>query len=75
MGNTSLLSRIKYEVLKYKIKTIHYKLDRLTETYAHLQPITTRQKRGLINGIGSIINSITGNLDQDDLITVEKTID
>lgn len=34
----------------------------------------TRQKRGLINGIGSIFKSITGNLDADDGIRYDKLI-
>lgn len=69
-----LINKENDNIFKQKIKTIQYKLDKLTETYRHLQP-KTRQKRGLINGIGSIINSITGNLDQEDLHSLEKTID
>lgn len=33
-----------------------------------------REKRGLINGLGSIVNAITGNLDADDAIKFEQQI-
>lgn len=33
-----------------------------------------RQKRGLINGLGSVIKSITGNLDQEDAIKLDNEI-
>lgn len=33
-----------------------------------------RSKRGLINGLGSIIKSISGNLDNEDLITLENKL-
>lgn len=70
----ALINKEANVIFKLKIKTIHQRLNKLKETYEHLQPIT-RKKRGLINGLGNVINSITGNLDQTDLEHLEKAIE
>lgn len=45
--------------------------DRLNQ----ILPTQTREKRALINALGSIIKTITGNLDQDDAERIDNNID
>ncbi|XP_045481125.1 uncharacterized protein LOC123685464 [Harmonia axyridis] len=61
------ISNHKY-ILEYKIDETHKKLSQLIST-----PIR-RGKRGLINGLGAIWKSITGNLDQSDADKYDKAI-
>lgn len=62
------------------IKQIDYTIDIIESklTYLGLEIVgvrtSYRQKRGLINGLGSIIKAITGNLDQDDAMKFENEI-
>lgn len=49
-------------------------LDHLDEICNHLD-IQSRTKRGLINGLGSIVKAITGNLDNDDLVNIQKDLE
>lgn len=53
------ISNHKY-ILEYKISETHKKLRQV------ISLSNTREKRGLINGLGTIWKSITGNLDQSD---------
>lgn len=61
--------------------TFPYLLSELNETIREtkkelnkLLPATPRRKRGLVNGLGSIIKFISGNLDQDDLDNLQKQL-
>lgn len=49
------------KIIEYTSKTISEKLSNFK-----LQQVTTKNKRGLINGLGTIIRTITGNLDAED---------
>ena len=40
--------------------------SKILEQINQLNPKSTRQKRGIINGLGSIIKCLTGNLDNED---------
>lgn len=53
--------------LKYQLKSAKRKLDTIYPTH--------RTKRGLINGLGSIIKAISGNLDQEDAERYNKAIE
>lgn len=59
---------------KHIYHRINIILDHICEICNHLN-IQTRVKRGLINGLGSVIKSITGNLDQDDLNNIQKDLE
>lgn len=50
---------------------------KVTELKAKLQTLMPRlrNKRGLVNGLGSVIKSITGNMDADDAIHLNKEIE
>lgn len=49
--------------------------NKITIQINQLNPLfKTRSKRGLINGLGSVIKAITGNLDQEDAQKYEKAI-
>lgn len=52
-------------LLGNKIIIISAKVDMAQNKFNHILP--KRLKRGLINGLGTIIKDITGNLDNDDL--------
>lgn len=56
-----------------KISILILQLDKLEDTLNSLKP-TYRSKRGLINGLGSIFKSITGNLDNDDYVEINQAI-
>lgn len=47
-----------------QINHLYHKLDKISSQLKTLEP--GRSKRGLVNGLGSIIKSITGNLDHTD---------
>lgn len=73
--NTLIESDLTINILyKYKLQIMKHKFEILTETYNHFR-VNTRQKRGLIDGLGTIIHAITGNLDQDDLKDIGQAID
>lgn len=61
-------------------KQIDYLIDNIESKLLYLGFDTLgfktsyRQKRGLINGLGSIIKSITGNLDQEDAMKIDNEI-
>lgn len=55
-------------MLDYKISQTEHKFSQITSS------TNIRQKRGLINGLGSIWKSITGNLDQEDADRYDKVI-
>lgn len=55
-----------------QVEYLNYKLDKTLDQLRSLEP--ARQKRGLVDGLGSIIKSITGNLDQTDAINYNNAI-
>lgn len=57
-----------HKLLEYIIKQIKKKFDALDPAPSK------RQKRGLINGLGSLIKFVTGNLDSDDAIKYNDAI-
>lgn len=59
--------------LEEQNKALSYFLDDLTQQIQKL--FNKRSKRGLINGLGNIIKSITGNLDQSDAEKYDNLID
>jgi len=79
-----------YSVLANKIhnsRRLHEKLNDLCRFYEHVQDLVSlkisnikhhgiiRHKRGLINGLGTVIKAITGNLDNDDKERYDKIIE
>lgn len=50
------------------------RVKRLSDNYFRLKPIK-RPKRGLMNPLGTIIKSLTGNLDDNDLQLIRQAID
>lgn len=72
--NIKQLDNISNRVLpNYKIKIAYRKYDKLKKSLDNILPIT-RNRRGLINPLGSLIKSITGNLDNDDLIQIQNAV-
>lgn len=69
-----ILSRPIIEDVKSIYNRINIILDHVKEICNHLN-IQSRVKRGLINGLGSIIKLITGNLDQDDLNNIQRDLE
>lgn len=63
--------RIHRDQFKYIIETIENKFFYLLP---EIKVNKIRRKRGLINGLGSIVKAITGNLDEEDAIKFEKEI-
>lgn len=54
-------------VIKIKYREVQTKLQTLLPRF--------RSRRGLINGLGTVIKSITGNLDANDAIEINKSIE
>lgn len=56
-------------------KHIEYQITSLKEKFQSIFPFSNRKKRGLINGLGSVIKAISGNLDQEDAKRYDHAID
>ncbi|CAH0725412.1 unnamed protein product, partial [Brenthis ino] len=79
------LSKKKYafiipnDELYYKVSEVYRKYfdhNHVKEICKHLNiQSNIRTKRGLINGLGSIIKLITGNLDDNDLINIQNNLE
>lgn len=72
---TETANRLKNEtfwLFETQVEYLNYKLDKALDQLKTLEP--TRKKRGLVDGLGSIIKSITGNLDQTDANNYNKAI-
>ena len=54
------------------IQYLHIKLDKITDQLSTFEP--NRVKRGLVDGLGSIVKSISGNLDYTDAIKYNNAI-
>lgn len=52
---------------------IEHSLDSINNKLAFIAP-RVRVRRGLINGLGSVVKAITGNLDNDDALKYERLI-
>lgn len=72
----SLNDEYKNEYHNY-FATINYTIGNVDETFNRIFPNLNfnRQKRGLINGLGSIFKSITGNLDAEDGDRINKALE
>lgn len=68
------INRSKIEDYKHIYQRISIILDHIEEICKHLN-IQSRVKRGLVNGLGSVIKAITGNLDQNDLDQIQKGLE
>lgn len=62
-----------FNTYKTQLKYLYTKVDTLSQRLATFQSV--RMKRGLINPLGSIIKSITGNLDHEDALRYDNAID
>lgn len=61
-----------YVLYELQINYLSEKLNDVTEHLRSLEP--SRAKRGLINGLGSIVKSISGNLDYSDAVQYDNLI-
>lgn len=61
-----------YQLYEFQINYLNDKIDRSFEQLTSLEP--SRAKRGLINTFGSVIKSITGNLDYEDALKYDNAI-
>lgn len=68
--NTNIVSE---QLHKSYADQIEHKLSIIHNKLIFLAP-HSRVKRGLINGLGSVVKSITGNLDYDDAVRMEQQI-
>lgn len=59
---------------QFRIESLFRKLYEVKYSLENLIP-KNRNKRGLIDGLGSIIKTITGNLDQNDYEQISNTLD
>lgn len=72
--NQTLDNRYKNE-FQNSLNVINSLEIKIKTQFTQLNPLLgTRQKRGLINGLGSIIKSLTGNLDQSDAEKYDEII-
>lgn len=69
---THKLSHGDSALFNYQIKHLYTKLEKVSVQLDTFRP--TRVKRGLINPIGTIIKSISGNLDNDDALKFENAL-
>lgn len=67
------LSNSSYSLFKSQIQYIYYKLNKIRLQLGTFEP-NLRAKRGLINPLGTIIKSITGNLDYEDALRFENAL-
>lgn len=70
----SLNDEFRLEYHNY-ITTLNYSIQNIDETFCRIFPQTSRYKRGLINGLGSVVKSITGNLDAEDGERINKALE
>lgn len=64
-NSTTKNNSYKQELQTY-VNILEFNCNRLRDKLVNIPGKTKRNKRGLINGLGSIIKSITGNLDSSD---------
>lgn len=61
-----------FHLFEFQINHLSYKLTKINTQLQTLEP--NRSKRGLLDGLGSIIKSITGNLDHTDALMYNNAI-
>lgn len=69
---TYKLSHTDSSLFKYQTRHLYAKLDKVLMQLDTLRP--SRTKRGLINPLGTIIKSISGNLDNEDALKFENAL-
>ncbi|XP_045445640.1 uncharacterized protein LOC123653692 [Melitaea cinxia] len=62
---------IRYQTYKNQIEA---SLSLINKKIMFIAPHSTRVRRGIINGLGSVVKAITGNLDYEDAIKFENEI-
>lgn len=55
-------------------KMLNIRMERLSDNFYRLKPVH-RQKRGLLNPLGTFIKSLTGNLDDNDLLLIRQSME
>lgn len=68
-----IINGLKIFDVQDSVMLINRKLEMIEKTYRHILPIT-RNRRGLFNGLGSMMKAITGNLDENDLIRINMQL-
>lgn len=68
LGNSIISKQIDYLIDTVESKLVYLGLETLNIRHLH------RKKRGLVDGLGSIVKAITGNLDNNDAIKFENEI-
>lgn len=68
----SRLSNDTYTLFEFQISYLTNKIGKVSNQLKSLEP--GRVKRGLIDGLGSVVKSITGNLDYTDALNYENAI-
>lgn len=61
-----------FTLYEFQINYLYNRLDKILNQLQTLQP--NRAKRGLVDSLGSVIKSITGNLDQNDAVKYNEAI-
>lgn len=61
----SLAAQDKYQIRAYH-KMLHYELIETKKIISQIIPFSQRKKRGLFDGLGSVIKFFTGNMDKND---------
>ncbi|XP_045532765.1 uncharacterized protein LOC123720268 [Pieris brassicae] len=74
INNTELYTMHTDQVQNSFRAQIEHNLSLVNRKIDYIIPQNVRRKRGLINGLGSVIKSITGNLDQQDALKFEADI-
>lgn len=70
------ISKTKLEDFKVIYDRVNIIMNHVEEICNHLNiQAKTRSKRGLVNGLGSVIKAISGNLDQNDLDNIQKDLE
>lgn len=61
-----------FSLYEFQINYLYNRLDKVLNQLQTLEP--NRVKRGLVDGLGSVIKGITGNLDQSDALKYNEAI-
>lgn len=69
---TYKLSKLEHTLFSHQIKHLFDKLNKILAQLDTFRP--TRFKRGLLNPLGTVIKSITGNLDNEDALKFENAL-
>lgn len=69
---SQMLNNSSFNVFKYQIKYLYSKLGKVSAQLDTFKP--NRLKRGLIDPLGSLIKSLTGNLDHEDAVQFNNAL-